>query len=84
MGVLVQHRADHAPPRPGPAHRSRDRPLHYRSDRLEDDHTHKLRGVSNPGRFNPFLPKIEEWVERSKGKVRADVVHHKLRPLGWD
>lgn len=30
-----------------------------------------------------FLPKIEEWVERSGGKVRADVVFDKLRALGF-
>ncbi len=31
---------------------------------------------------DPFLPKIEEWVERSNGKVRADVVFDKLRGVG--
>jgi hypothetical protein len=25
-----------------------------------------------------FLPKIEEWVEKSKGKIRADVAPDKL------
>ncbi len=30
-----------------------------------------------------YLPKIEEWVERSNGKVRADVVHDKLLALGF-
>jgi transposase len=30
-----------------------------------------------------FLPKIEEWVERSHGKVRADVVFDKLRAVGF-
>lgn len=34
--------------------------------------------------IDPFLPKIEEWVERSSGKVRADVVFDKLRRLGFD
>lgn len=34
--------------------------------------------------IDPFLPKIEEWVERSNGKVRADVVFDKLRVLGFD
>lgn len=34
--------------------------------------------------IDPFLPKIEEWVERSNGKVRADVVFDKLRGLGFD
>lgn len=32
---------------------------------------------------DPFLPKIEEWVERSKGRVRAYVVHERLRALGY-
>jgi transposase len=30
-----------------------------------------------------FLPKIEEWVEASKGKVRADVAHEKLAAMGF-
>src|SRR5580704_5150872 len=28
--------------------------------------------------IDPFLPKLEEWVEASRGKVRADVAHDKL------
>lgn len=34
--------------------------------------------------LDPFLPKIEEWVERSRGKVRADVCYDKLVALGYD
>jgi transposase len=30
-----------------------------------------------------FLPKIEEWVEVSKGKIRADKAHDKLLALGY-
>lgn len=30
-----------------------------------------------------FLPKLEEWVDRSKGKIRADVAHDKLVALGY-
>jgi len=30
-----------------------------------------------------FLPKIEEWIDRSKGKLRADVAHDKLVGLGY-
>ncbi len=30
-----------------------------------------------------FLPKIEEWVEASKGKIRADKAHDKLVALGY-
>lgn len=33
---------------------------------------------------DPFLPKIEEWVEASKGKIRADKAHDKLLALGYD
>ena len=32
---------------------------------------------------DPFLDKIAEWVERSKGRVRADVAHDKLVALGY-
>jgi hypothetical protein len=30
-----------------------------------------------------FAEKIVEWIERSGGKVRADVVHEKLRAMGY-
>ena len=30
-----------------------------------------------------FLPKLEEWMEASNGKVRADVAHDKLVALGY-
>jgi transposase len=33
--------------------------------------------------IDPHLDKIEEWVERSKGKVRGDVVFERLGPLGY-
>ena len=33
-------------------------------------------------KIDPFLPKVEEWVERSLGKIRADVVFRRLRRLG--
>ncbi len=33
---------------------------------------------------DPYLEKVEEWVERSHGRVRADVVHEKLRALGFE
>lgn len=28
--------------------------------------------------IDEFLPKVEEWIERSKGKLRADRAHDKL------
>ena len=33
---------------------------------------------------DPFMAKIEEWVERSNAKIRADVVFDKLCALGFD
>jgi hypothetical protein len=48
------------------------------------------RGELTPGRaerremlVDPYLDKIEEWVERSWGKIRADVAHDKLVALGY-
>jgi hypothetical protein len=32
---------------------------------------------------DPYLEKLEEWVDRSRGKVRADVAHDKLIALGY-
>jgi transposase len=34
--------------------------------------------------IDDYLDKLEEWVEASNGKVRADVVHDKLRALGYN
>jgi transposase len=34
--------------------------------------------------IDPFLGKIEEWVERSHGKIRADVAFDKLTALGYE
>ena len=39
--------------------------------------------VARPRLIDPFLDKIEEWVERSEGKVRADIVHERLVPMGF-
>jgi transposase len=33
--------------------------------------------------IDPHLDKVEEWVDRSEGKVRADVVHERLQGLGF-
>ncbi|MCI0690237.1 MAG: IS21 family transposase [Sporichthyaceae bacterium] len=33
--------------------------------------------------IDPFLPKVEEWVDQSKGKIRADKVHERLLVLGY-
>ncbi len=43
-------------------------------------------GVTPPERvklIDGFMPKIEEWVERSNGRVRGDVVFDKLVGLGY-
>ena len=36
-----------------------------------------------PQLIDEFLPKVEELVERSHGKVRADVTHDKLVAMGY-
>ena len=36
-----------------------------------------------PGVIDEFLPKLEELVERSKGRVRADVAHEKITAMGY-
>jgi transposase len=45
------------------------------------------RPVTGPGRrerlIDPFLPKVEEWIERSDASIRADVVHERLVALGF-
>jgi hypothetical protein len=48
------------------------------------------RGELTPGRpmqrdmlADPYREKLEEWVDRSRGKVRADVAHDKLIALGY-
>ena len=33
--------------------------------------------------IDPFLDKLEEWVEASHGSIRADKVHEKLIVLGY-
>ena len=33
--------------------------------------------------IDPFKEKLEEWVDQSNGKVRADVAHDKLVSLGY-
>jgi len=33
--------------------------------------------------IDPFLDKVEEWVDRSNGRIRADVVHEKLTAMAF-
>jgi hypothetical protein len=35
------------------------------------------------GLIDPYLEKVEELVERSQGKIRADVVHERLVAMGF-
>ena len=39
--------------------------------------------VLRPKMIDPFLRKIEEWVDRSKGQARADKVHERLAAMGF-
>jgi transposase len=42
-----------------------------------------LARAARPKRIDGFMPKIEELVERSKGKIRADVAHRKITAMGY-
>jgi transposase len=39
--------------------------------------------VVRPQLIDAFLPKVEEWVERSHGRIRADKAHERLQALGY-
>jgi transposase len=41
------------------------------------------RPAARPQLIDEFLPKVEEWVEASRGKIRADRAHRKLVALGY-
>ena len=41
------------------------------------------RPATRPRLIDAFLPKVEEWMERSNGQIRADVVHDKLLGMGF-
>jgi transposase len=42
-----------------------------------------LEHAARPKLIDPFLPKIEELVDRSQGKIRADRVHERLVAMGF-
>ena len=42
-----------------------------------------LAKTNRPRLIDVFMPKIEELVERSKGKIRADVAHRKITAMGY-
>jgi transposase len=39
--------------------------------------------AARPRLIDGFMPKIEELVDRSKGKIRADVTHRKITAMGY-
>jgi hypothetical protein len=39
--------------------------------------------VARPQLIEEFLPKVEEWIDRSNGQLRADRAHDKLAALGF-
>ncbi|RPF25604.1 IS21 family transposase [Georgenia muralis] len=41
------------------------------------------RPAARPQLIDEFLPKVEEWVDKSNGKIRADIAHGKLVALGF-
>jgi hypothetical protein len=41
------------------------------------------KAATRPQLIDEFLPKVEEWVDHSHGKVRADKAHEKLLALGY-
>ena len=41
------------------------------------------RAAARPELIDGFLAKVEEWIERSNGKLRADKAHEKLLLLGY-
>ena len=42
-----------------------------------------LAKTSRPRLIDVFMPKLEELVDRSKGKIRADVAHRKITAMGY-
>jgi len=40
-------------------------------------------GAPRPKLIDAFLPKVEELVDKSKGKIRADKVHERLAAMGF-
>ena len=39
--------------------------------------------IDRPTVPEPFVDKINEWIDRSDGRIRADVVHEKLEAMGY-
>ncbi len=51
--------------------------------RLRESGKSPTRPADRPRMIDPFLPKIEELVERSGGRIGADVVHRRLVAIGF-
>ncbi|WP_370105679.1 IS21 family transposase [Streptacidiphilus sp. BW17] len=45
--------------------------------------TNPFERAPRPKLIDPFLEKIEEWVDASKAKIRADIAHDKLVAMGF-
>lgn len=56
---------------------------HYVSERDAGGGEWQRRPRPRP-KLDPFADKIAEWVERTKGKLRADKAHEKLLALGYE
>ena len=42
-----------------------------------------LATAARPRLIDAFMPKVEELVDRSKGRIRADVAHRKVTAMGY-
>ena len=42
-----------------------------------------LARAARPRMIDGFMPELEELVDRSKGKIRADVAHRKITAMGY-
>jgi len=42
------------------------------------------KAAERPQLIGEFLPKVQEWVKNSRGKIRADKVHEKLLAMGYE
>jgi hypothetical protein len=49
---------------------------------IRDAGGNPLEKDARPKMIDAYLEKIEEWVDRSKGKIRGDVVHRKITAMG--